>query len=281
MTSDAPYRIKVTPLTSDQMEQYNHSYFHRKELIFIQQHLTVQLMGKETPIPARRVLVVPEQSEVAFNIQQTMSENEGRNTSTYGYLLSIGDTYLESIAADFIDTPQMVELFNNLHIITFSDDIWQWLIQLAIQLMKQQQSGLTELKRKLCYGIVIQLLAEICYRLSEELDHLKIDEREVMARHISHYLEKHFKTGVALNDLERHFRVSTSTLNRNFQMYFHSTIHQHLIFLRVQYAYHLIEEGHSITEAWQSAGFNDYSTFYRAFTKFYHYPPHAVDHRSH
>lgn len=281
MASEAPYRIKVIPLTLDQMVQYNHSYFHRKELIFVQQPLTLTMMGKEKVIPARHLLVFPEQSDVSFNVEAATTDPNAKGINTYGYLLSIGDTYLETIADDFISTPQMVELFRTIHVITLSDDVWQWLIQITLQLMKQQQSPLADLKRKLCYGIVVQLLAEISYRLSEDLNRIQIDEREVMARHIAHYLEDHFQQAVALNDLENYFKVSTSTLNRNFQTYYHSTIHQHLIFLRVQYAYHLIEQGHSITAAWRAAGFNDYSTFYRAFSKFYHFPPHDIERKPH
>ncbi|MDO4670345.1 MAG: AraC family transcriptional regulator [Aerococcus sp.] len=280
MASEAPYRIKVIPIGIEQMGQYNHSYFHRKELMFIQQPITLQFMGKETVIAPRQVLVIPEQSEVVFNVEKTMADNEGKSTNTYGYLLSIGDTYLETIAKDFIDTPQMLELFQSLHIITFSDDIWQWLIQITLQLKRQQQSTLTDLKRKLCYGIVIQLLGEVCYRLSEELNHIQIDEREIMARHIATYLEQHFQQALTLHHLEDYFKASASTLNRNFQMYYHSTIHQRLIFLRVQFAYRLIEQGQRVNAAWKAAGFNDYSTFYRAFSKFYHFPPHDIERKS-
>jgi len=103
-----------------------------------------------------------------------------------------------------------------------------------------------------------------------------MSEREILAYEIKHFIVDSYRKDITLQDIADKFDISTSTVNRVFQPYFHSTIYQFILELRLGYAYTLIESGLSITESWQKAGFNDYSNFYRAFIKHYHIRPHEV-----
>ena len=52
-----------------------------------------------------------------------------------------------------------------------------------------------------------------------------------------------------------------------------STIHEHILFKRINKAKQLLREGSTVTDTCQLAGFNDYSNFIRTFKKAVGLPP--------
>lgn len=80
-----------------------------------------------------------------------------------------------------------------------------------------------------------------------------------------HYINQHAAEQVALDQLEELFFASKYVLMKEFKGYTGITIHQYLLIRRVLMAQELIQQGIKPNEAALRCGFQDYTSFYRAF----------------
>jgi len=82
-------------------------------------------------------------------------------------------------------------------------------------------------------------------------------------------IEKEFLEPLSYDELAKHFLISRKALEKGFVHRFGQTIHHFLEQLRVHYACNLMrtEPGKIVQDVGYEAGFNDPSTFYRAFSR--------------
>lgn len=81
------------------------------------------------------------------------------------------------------------------------------------------------------------------------------------------YINQHLESDLSVSHLASIVFMSKYHLMRKFKAYTGYTIHQYIIQKRLMYAKALMAEGVRLTDVCQSAGFNDYSGFVRAFKK--------------
>lgn len=87
------------------------------------------------------------------------------------------------------------------------------------------------------------------------------------------YIEEHLEEDLSLDRLSQLFFVSKFHISHIFKDTLGISIHQYITKKRLTRCQEAIRSGMSITEAYQSFGFGDYSSFYRAFKKEYSVSP--------
>lgn len=81
------------------------------------------------------------------------------------------------------------------------------------------------------------------------------------------YINQHLDSDLSVGHLASLVFLSKYHLMRKFKAYTGYTLHQYIVQKRLMYAKALMTEGLRLTDVCQSAGFNDYSGFVRAFKK--------------
>ncbi|PJJ29230.1 helix-turn-helix domain-containing protein [Lacrimispora celerecrescens] len=81
------------------------------------------------------------------------------------------------------------------------------------------------------------------------------------------YIHHNIDSPLSIGDIAAHFYLSTSYLCRLFKKSTGTTINSYIISRRIQLAQNLLSGGYSVNEVYSMCGFNDYSNFFKAFTK--------------
>lgn len=113
--------------------------------------------------------------------------------------------------------------------------------------------------------IVRSILVEILYIINN----VKVDKESVTdskpIQEIIKYINENFTEKITLNDLQSRFFISKSHLCHLFPDVTGLTVHQYITKKRLVFARDLIKSGRSKSVAAEMAGFNNYSSFYRAY----------------
>ncbi|HCD46062.1 MAG TPA: AraC family transcriptional regulator [Lachnoclostridium sp.] len=81
------------------------------------------------------------------------------------------------------------------------------------------------------------------------------------------YIHHNIDSQLSIGDIAAHFYLSTSYLCRLFKKSTGTTINSYIISRRIELAQKLLSAGYSVNEVYSMCGFNDYSNFFKAFTK--------------
>ncbi len=81
------------------------------------------------------------------------------------------------------------------------------------------------------------------------------------------YIHHNIDSPLSIGDIAAHFYLSTSYLCRLFKKSTGTTINSYIISRRIELAQKLLLSGYSVNEVYSMCGFNDYSNFFKAFTK--------------
>ncbi len=92
------------------------------------------------------------------------------------------------------------------------------------------------------------------------------------------YINQNLTADLSLDALASRFYISKYHLSHLFSASTGFAVKQYISSKRVQYAHKLISGGTSTLEACGSAGFNDYSSFYKAYKKMYGTSPKSAKH---
>lgn len=87
------------------------------------------------------------------------------------------------------------------------------------------------------------------------------------------YINEHIETDLSLDSLADRLFVSKYHLSRLFKQYMHITCHQYITEHRLIAARRLMNEGYPLREVCKRCGYSNYSTFYRAFERYYGMSP--------
>ena len=81
------------------------------------------------------------------------------------------------------------------------------------------------------------------------------------------YINDHILEPLSLDVLSDRFFISKYTLLHDFKSYANISVHQYILYKRIQLAQQLMQSGVSPGDAAKQSGFNDYAGFYRAFVR--------------
>lgn len=81
------------------------------------------------------------------------------------------------------------------------------------------------------------------------------------------YIHHNIDSPLSIGEIAAHFYLSTSYLCRLFKKGTGTTINSYITTRRIELAQTLLSGGYSVNEVYSMCGFNDYSNFFKAFTK--------------
>lgn len=117
------------------------------------------------------------------------------------------------------------------------------------------------------------IIIEILYLLNKNTGFSKSDHTHGPIKSVLLYLNNNYTDDITLDMLAEKFYLSKYYLCRAFRKATGLTIHEYICRKRLALVRELREEGKSLNEAAMTAGFSDYSSFYRAYVKEYGIPP--------
>jgi len=121
--------------------------------------------------------------------------------------------------------------------------------------------------------ILIATIIEILYLINKTTGFVSSDFPNEPIKSILTHLNNHYTEDITLDMLAGQFFLSKYYLCRAFRKATGLTIHQYITRKRLTFVRELKDEGKSIGEAAMLAGFQDYSSFYRAYQKEYGLSP--------
>lgn len=113
--------------------------------------------------------------------------------------------------------------------------------------------------------------------LKELLDNSHHIQKSETSKDVIHniiiYINEHLTDNITTIDLCKRFHISRSNTNNRFKEITGFTIKQYITSKRLLLAKELLLKGEKPTQVYCKCGFEDYSSFYRAFTKKFHTSP--------
>ena len=116
-------------------------------------------------------------------------------------------------------------------------------------------------------AITDSIMVEILYLINQISSYEKADTSNKTIKNVINYLNSHFTEDVTLDTLCEEFFVSKYHLCHLFKKATGLTVHQYIKQKRLTLVDELKLEGKTLTDAALTAGFCDYSSFYRAYVK--------------
>ena len=97
--------------------------------------------------------------------------------------------------------------------------------------------------------------------------------KSAMMKKITAYVDTHLHEPITLRIIAAHCGVSVSTVTQLFQKQSEETFHDFVTKRRMTMADKLIREGMPLEQVGKAAGYQDHSTFYRAFRQYFGISP--------
>lgn len=108
---------------------------------------------------------------------------------------------------------------------------------------------------------------QFMYKHQEQLSIPSPRSHNQIAINILEYVNKNITKDVSVRALAEVFYISESYVCRIFKNYTGTTINKYVTARRISIAKALLAEGKNVSEVYGSVGFNDYSSFLKAFVK--------------
>ena len=121
--------------------------------------------------------------------------------------------------------------------------------------------------------IAKSVIIEILHLLNNVNLYSASNVNNVWLKNLITYLNENFTSDITLDFLEKKFFISKHHLCRTFMKNTGLTIHKYITKKRLAYVKDLIKTEQNVSYCVEKAGFNNYSTFYRAFINEYGYKP--------
>ncbi len=135
----------------------------------------------------------------------------------------------------------------------------------AIMRLKNYSDNFTNRDTIIVKSVIIELL--------HLMDNAKLFSESSIGnsqlRKIIEYINQNYTSDISLSDIEKRFFISKYHLCHIFPGATGLTVYQYITKKRLAYARELIKAGMTIGDSAEKAGFNNYSSFYRAYTAEY------------
>ena len=139
----------------------------------------------------------------------------------------------------------------------------------AFMRMREYSNNFTETDSPIFRAGVIEIL----YLMSNIKLYSNSETENTQLKEVISHINKNYTQNLTLDELEKRFFISKYHLCHIFPQATGMTVHQYITKKRLALAKDMIKSGMSIKEASNQSGFNNYSSFYRAYLKEYGISP--------
>ncbi len=122
------------------------------------------------------------------------------------------------------------------------------------------------------YSAFLMLISELDMSYNEKAANNYTKKNGIMAK-VMEYISENLSKNLNVNSLSEKFFISSSTITHEFKKEFGISVHKYVLQKRLIMAKRLIQEGKQLSQICADVGFMDYSSFYKAYTRFFGYPP--------
>ena len=121
------------------------------------------------------------------------------------------------------------------------------------------------------YAAFLMLIEEIDVRADQSKD--AVLEQPGIAPKIIRYISENLSGDLSVKALANSMNISSSGIIHSFKKELGISLHNYITQRRLIYARELIINGHRPSKIYLDCGYSDYSSFYRAYVKFFRQPP--------
>lgn len=148
-----------------------------------------------------------------------------------------------------------------------------FMLKLAMsEIMDGEVEGIRKTMDKGYLSLFFGYLNILCNRKEYILAEENI-ENDPLVLNVNQYIEAHMEDNIMVEDISEYVHLSKFYFLRRFKELTGMTVHSYVINKRLIKACDDMKSGVSITDAWQRAGFTDYTSFLRNFKKAYGIAP--------
>ncbi len=122
------------------------------------------------------------------------------------------------------------------------------------------------------YGSFLSLISEICIDTKSAVTP-KSREKELLISKCIGYIDNNYTLPICVDDIAQEMFVSAATLFQCFKNELGISLHKYITEKRMIYARNRILNGENPTNIYTHCGYNDYSSFYKAYVKMFSHSP--------
>ena len=264
--------FKIFYLSDNDFLQYDFHYhdFH-KIMLFLQGNVTYHIEGKAYPLEPGDTVIVH-----SGDIHKPVLND---NSTYERVIIYLSDEYLSSLSTDACDIKSFIEYSKqkNANVIRQSSSAYYDNLKIItnklIQNLKSQDFG-SEILTKAILTELLVALNRLCLTNDDKLFGMNISNSNILA--VIEYINKNLSEDLNIDLISKEFFMDRYYLMHLFKKETGFTINNYITYKRLSHFNELTKKGLQITEACFECGFKSYSTFSRAYKKYYNTSPSRV-----
>lgn len=264
--------FKIFYLSDNDFLQYDFHYhdFH-KIMLFLQGNVTYHIEGKAYPLEPGDTVIVH-----SGDIHKPVLND---NSTYERVIIYLSDEYLSSLSSDTCDIKSFIEYSKqkNANVLRQSvsshSDNLNSITNRLIKNLKSQDFG-AEILTKAILTELLVALNRLCLTSDDKLFCINISNSNILA--VIEYINKNLSEDLNIDLISKEFFMDRYYLMHLFKKETGFTINNYITYKRLSHFNELTKTGLQITEACFECGFKSYSTFSRAYKKYYNTSPSRV-----
>lgn len=245
----------------------SHSHDYYEFYFFLQGKISMQIADRTFPLKSGDVLLIP--PGISHHLI-----NQDEKTPYRRFIFWVSKDYydeLKNISSDYAYIITQAVEYNH-YIYHNGLGIFNALHSKCYRLLEEihtERFG-KETKITLCVNDLMLHLSRMAY---ENLHPVKHREEQSLFINLMQYIEEHLEDDLSLDRLADEFYVSKYHIAHIFKENLGMSIHQYITKERLDMCRNALLSGTNISKTFQTYGFKDYSSFFRAFKKEYGLSP--------